>query len=48
MEREEYVEWVRMNSGIKMNGVVECCNIEGIGYEKKKKELWVGFKGKKV
>lgn len=47
MEREGYVEWVRMNSGIKMNGV-ECCNIEGIGYEKKKKELWVGFKGKKV
>ena len=47
MDREEYLESVTMNTGIKMNPV-ESSNIEGIGYDNKNKHLWVAFKGNKV
>lgn len=47
MDREEYLELVTMNTGIKMNPV-ESSNIEGIGYDNKNKHLWVAFKGNKV
>lgn len=47
MDREEYLESVTMNTGIKMNPV-ESSNIEGIGYNNKNKHLWVAFKGNKV
>ena len=47
MDREEYLESVTMNIGIKMNPV-ESSNIEGIGYDNKNKHLWVAFKGNKV
>lgn len=47
MDREEYLESVIMNIGIKMNPV-ESSNIEGIGYDNKNKHLWVAFKGNKV
>ena len=41
MDREEYLESVTMNTGIKMNPV-ESSNIEGIGYDNKNKNkhLW--------
>lgn len=38
MDREEYLESVTMNTGIKMNPV-ESSNIEGIGYDNKKQTL---------
>lgn len=47
MDREEYLESVTLNTGIKMNPV-ESSNIEGIGYDNKNKYLWVAFKGNKV
>lgn len=47
MDREEYLESVTMNTGIKMNPV-ESSNIEGIGYNVKKHHLWVSFKNNKV
>jgi hypothetical protein len=47
MDREEYLESVTMNTGIKMNPV-ESTNIEGIGYNVKKHHLWVSFKNNKV
>ena len=48
MDREEYLESVTMNTGIKMNPV-ESSNIEGIGYDNKNKHhLWVSFKNNKV
>ena len=47
MDREEYLESVTMNTGIKINPV-ESSNIEGIGYDNKNKHLWVAFKGNKV
>ena len=43
MDREEYLESVTMNTGIKMNPV-ESSNIEGIGYNVKKHHLWVSLK----
>ena len=36
MDREEYLESVTMNTGIKMNSV-ESSNIEGIGYDNNNK-----------
>ena len=47
MDREEYLESVTMNTGIKMNPV-ESSNIEGIGYDNKNKHLWVAFKANKI
>lgn len=47
MDREEYLESVTMNTGIKMNPV-ESSNIEGIGYNVKKHHLWVSLKNNKV
>ena len=45
--REEYLELVKMNTGIEITSV-ESSNIEGIGYNVKKHHLWVSFKNNKV
>lgn len=47
MDKEEYLELVKMNTGIEITSV-ESSNIEGIGYDNKNKHLWVAFKGNKV
>ena len=47
MDREEYLELVKMNAGIEITSV-ESSNIEGIGYKVKKNHLWVSFKNNKV
>ena len=47
MDREEYLELVKMNTGIEITSV-ESSNIEGIGYNVKKHHLWVSFKNNKV
>lgn len=47
MDREEYLELVKINTGIEITSV-ESTNIEGIGYNNVKKHLWVAFKGNKV
>ena len=47
MDREEYLELVKMNTGIEMNPV-ESSNIEGIGYNVKKHHLWVSLINNKV
>ena len=47
MDREEYFELVKINTGIEITSV-ESSNIEGIGYDNKNKHLWVAFKGNKV
>lgn len=43
MDREEYLELVKINTGIEITSV-ESTNIEGIGYNVKKHHLWVSFK----
>ena len=43
MDREEYLELVKMNTGIEITSV-ESSNIEGIGYNVKKHHLWVSLK----
>lgn len=47
MDREEYLESVKMNTGVEMMPI-ESSNIEGAGYNNKTKQLWVAFKGNKV
>lgn len=47
MDREEYLESVKMNTGVEMIPI-ESSNIEGAGYNNKTKQLWVAFKGNKV
>ena len=47
MDREEYLELVKMNTGIEITSV-ESSNIEGIGYNVKKHHLRVSFKNNKV
>lgn len=47
MDREEYLESVKMNTGVEMIPI-ESSNIEGTGYNNKTKQLWVAFKGNKV
>ena len=47
MDREEYLELVKMNTGIEITSV-ESSNIEGIGYNVKKHHLWVSLKNDKV
>ena len=47
MDRAEYLELVKMNTGIEITSV-ESSNIEGIGYNVKKHHLWVSFKNNKV
>ena len=46
MDREEYLELVKMNTGIEITSVES--NIEGIGYNVKKHHLWVSLKNNKV
>lgn len=49
MDREEYLELVKMNTGIEITSVESSnSNIEGIGYNVKKHHLWVSFKNNKV
>ena len=47
MEKNEYLESVEMNTGVEMIPC-ESSNIEGFGYDSKKKQLWVAFKGNRV
>lgn len=47
MDREEYLELVKMNTGIEITSV-ESSNIEGIGYNVKKHHLCVSLKNNKV
>lgn len=47
MEKNEYLESVEMNTGVEMIPC-ESSNIEGFGYNSKKKQLWVAFKGNRV
>lgn len=47
MDREEYLESVKMNTGVEMIPI-ESSNIAGTGYNNKTKQLWVAFKGNKV
>ena len=47
MDREEYLELVKMNTGIEITSV-ESSNIEGIGYNVKKHHLQVSLKNNKV
>lgn len=47
MEKNEYLESVEMNTGVKMIPC-ESSNIEGFGYNSEKKQLWVAFKGNRV
>lgn len=42
MEKNEYLESVEMNTGVEMIPC-ESSNIEGFGYDSKKKQLWVAF-----
>lgn len=43
MEKNEYLESVEMNTGVEMIPC-ESSNIEGYGYDSKKKQLWVALK----
>ena len=47
MDREEYFELVKINTGIEITSV-ESSNIESIGYNVKKHHLWVSFKNNKI
>lgn len=47
MEKNEYLESVEMNTGVEMIPC-ESSNIEGYGYDSKKQQLWVAFKGNRV
>ena len=47
MEKNEYLESVEMNTGVKMIPC-ESSNIEGFGYDPKKQQLWVAFKNNRV
>ena len=47
MDREEYFELVKINTGIEITSV-ESSNIESIGYNVKKDHLCVSFKNNKI
>lgn len=47
MEKNEYLESIEMNTGVKMEPC-ESSNVEGYGYDQKNKQLWIAFKGNKV
>lgn len=47
MKKNEYLESVEMNTGVEMIPC-ESSNIEGFGYDSKKKQLWVAFKDNRV
>lgn len=47
MEKNEYLESVEMNIGVNMEPC-ESSNIEGYGYDYKKKILWVAFQNNRV
>lgn len=42
MEKNKYLGSVEMNTGVEMIPC-ESSNIEGFGYDSKKKQLWVTF-----
>lgn len=43
MDKNEYLESVELNTGVEMIPC-ESSNIEGYGYDSKKKQLWIAFK----
>lgn len=47
MDKNEYLKSVEMNTGVEMIPC-ESSNIEGYGYDSKKKQLWIAFKNNKV
>lgn len=47
MSKNDYLESIELNIGIEMIPC-ESSNIEGYGYDSKKKHLWIAFKNNRV